>query len=275
MNNTSLQTQKSFNQVAPDCLQLKRINVVVPAGPLGRIGEIGPNSLLLGVNEHDFTDATASWTFEKICDILVSSSNAERTVRFLVPPPPPAVQFEQIAAHESNLTVCRCLQPKKKLGAGTFSVVREATHKTTGERFAIECLERSQLTADDLQALVAEVKLLRKMQHPHMVKLYDVFQVEKYFFRVIEFMAGGELFEQIVKKNFYTERSTCLVEVLLETIAFCYDANVVHRDLKPENVLLSSAEMIQILSLDFGVATKTAIQTRDAGLSYGLWHPRF
>ncbi|CAH0473389.1 unnamed protein product [Peronospora belbahrii] len=104
------------------------------------------------------------------------------------------------------------------------------------------------------------------MQHPHMVKLYDVFQVEKYFFRVIEFMAGGELFEQIVKKNFYTERSTCLVEVLLETIAICYDANVVHRDLKPENVLLSSAEMIQILSLDFGVATKTAIQTRDAGL---------
>ncbi|KAG3018529.1 hypothetical protein PC119_g10638 [Phytophthora cactorum] len=117
----------------PDRSQWKRVDVVVPAGPLGLIvsksptgeghvivdgfrpvggsaepgalekhGEIGPNSLLLGVNAHDFTDAAACWSFEKIREILVSTSSAERVVRFLVPPPPPAVQFEEIAAHEGG-----------------------------------------------------------------------------------------------------------------------------------------------------------------------------
>ncbi|KAG2829789.1 hypothetical protein PC111_g7637 [Phytophthora cactorum] len=194
----------------PDRSQWKRVDVVVPAGPLGLIvsksptgeghvivdgfrpvggsaepgalekhGEIGPNSLLLGVNAHDFTDAAACWSFEKIREILVSTSSAERVVRFLVPPPPPAVQFEEIAAHEGGKRFADVYTLGKELGAGTFSVVREATHKTTGERFAIKCIKRAQLSADDLQALVAEVKILREMQHPHIVKLYDVFQEEK------------------------------------------------------------------------------------------------
>ncbi|KAI9988271.1 hypothetical protein PInf_021669 [Phytophthora infestans] len=291
----------------PDRSQWKRVDVVVPAGPLGLIvsksptgeghvivdgfrpvggsaepgalekhGEIGSNSLLLGVNAHDFTDAAACWSFEKIREILVSTSNAERVVRFLVPPPPPAVQFEEIAAHEGGKRFADVYTLGKELGAGTFSVVREATHKTTGERFAIKCIKRAQLSADDLEALVAEVKILREMQHPHIVKLYDVFQEEKYFFLVTEYMPGGELFERIVKKNFYSEREARdLVKVLLQTIAFCHDADVVHRDLKPENLLLSSAEDDADIKLaDFGFAKK-AIQNGDAGLSTACGTPGY
>ncbi|CAH0513625.1 unnamed protein product [Peronospora belbahrii] len=267
--------------MAPDRSQWKRVNVVVPAGPLGLIvskSSLGDGHVVVdGFRPVGSSDATASWTFEKIRDILVSTSNAERTVRFLVPPPPPTVQFEQIAAHENNQRFVDVYTLGKELGAGTFSVVREATHNTTGERFAIKCIKRAQLTADDLQALVAEVKILREMQHPHIVKLYDVFQEENYFFLVTEFMAGGELFERIVKKNFYTEREARdLVKVLLETIAFCHDANVVHRDLKPENLLLSSAEDDADIKLaDFGFAKKTAIQTRDAGLSTACGTPGY
>ncbi|KAG2926075.1 hypothetical protein PC129_g6789 [Phytophthora cactorum] len=137
----------------PDRSQWKRVDVVVPAGPLGLIvsksptgeghvivdgfrpvggsaepgalekhGEIGPNSLLLGVNAHDFTDAAACWSFEKIREILVSTSSAERVVRFLVPPPPPAVQFEEIAAHEGGKRFADVYTLGKELGAGTFSV---------------------------------------------------------------------------------------------------------------------------------------------------------
>ncbi|CAI5707301.1 unnamed protein product [Peronospora effusa] len=294
--------------MAPDRSHWKRVDVIVPAGPLGLIvskssigeghvvvdgfrpvgtsgepgtlenqGEIGPNSLLLGVNAYDFTDASASWSFEKIREILVSTSNTERVVRFLVPPPPVAIQFEEISAHEDDKTFADVYKLGKELGAGTFSVVREATHKKTNERFAIKCIKRAQLTTDDLQALVAEVKILREMQHPHIVKLYDVFQEEKYFFLVTEFMPGGELFERIVQKNFYSEREARdLVKVLLETIAFCHDADVVHRDLKPENLLLSSADDDADIKLaDFGFAKKAAIQSRDVGLSTACGTPGY
>lgn len=291
----------------PDRSHWKRVDVVVPAGPLGLIvskcsfgeghvivdgfrpvgdsaepgalekqGEIGPNSLLLGVNAHDFTDAAANWSFEKIREILVSTSGTARTVRFLVPPPPPDVQFEEIAAHEGNKRFADVYTLGRELGAGTFSVVREATHKATGERFAIKCIKRAQLSADDLEALVAEVKILREMQHTHIVKLYDVFQEDKYFFLVTEYMAGGELFERIVKKNFYSEREARdLVKVLLETIAFCHSANVVHRDLKPENLLLSSTEDDADIKLaDFGFAKK-ALEKGDAGLSTACGTPGY
>ncbi|RLN93380.1 hypothetical protein BBJ28_00015887, partial [Nothophytophthora sp. Chile5] len=275
----------------PDRSQWKRVDVRVPAGPLGLIvskspsggghvvvdgfrpvgsagergaleqqGEIGFNSLLLGVNEHDFTDASASWSFEKIREILVNTSNAERVVRFLVPPPPPAVQFGN-AAGDARRRFADEYTLGKELGSGTFSVVREATNKATGERFAIKCIKRAELSADDLEALVAEVEILREMQHPHIVKLFDVFQEERYFFLVTEYMPGGELFERIVKKNFYSEREARdLVKVLLETIAFCHDSDVVHRDLKPENLLLSSMEDDADIKLaDFGFAKKAEI----------------
>ncbi|KAL3659444.1 hypothetical protein V7S43_015436 [Phytophthora oleae] len=289
-----------------DRSEWKRVDVVVPAGPLGLIvskshtgeghvtvdgfrpvnnsvgileqhGEIGPNSLLLGVNDHDFTDAEACWSFEKIREILVSTSSAERVVRFLVPPPPPAVQFEEIAAHPDDKRFADFYTLGRELGSGTFSVVREATLKATGEKFAIKCIKRAQLSADDLKALVAEVKILREMQHPHIVKLYDVFQEEKYFFLVTEYMPGGELFERIVKKNFYSEREARdLVKVLLETIAFCHDADVVHRDLKPENLLLSSKEDDADIKLaDFGFAKKSAIQNGDTGLSTACGTPGY
>ncbi|CAI5731423.1 unnamed protein product [Hyaloperonospora brassicae] len=291
-----------------DRSQWKRVEVVVPAGPLGLIvsknatgeghvivdgfrpvgssaeigalekqGEIGPHSLLLGVNDYDFTDAEASWSFEKVREILVSTSGAERVVRFLVPPPPPAVQFGAATNHEDGKRFADVYTLGKELGAGTFSVVREATHKATGERFAIKCIKRTQLSADDLQALVAEVKILREMQHPHIVKLYDVFQEEKYFFLVTEFMPGGELFERIVKKNFYSEREARdLVKVLLQTIAFCHDADVVHRDLKPENLLLSSADDDADIKLaDFGFAKKAVMQNKEVGMSTACGTPGY
>ncbi|KAG7383408.1 hypothetical protein PHYBOEH_009939 [Phytophthora boehmeriae] len=178
----------------PDRSQWKRVDVTVPAGPLGLIvsksstgeghvvvdgfrpvggagergalekqGEIGPNSLLLGVNDHDFTDSKACWSFEKIREILVSTSGAERVVRFLVPPPPPSIHFGD-AVGDASRRFADEYTLGKELGSGTFSVVREATHKTTGERYAIKCIKRQQLSKDDLEALVAEGILFRMIK---------------------------------------------------------------------------------------------------------------
>ncbi|GAB9465425.1 Camk/camk1 protein kinase [Globisporangium polare] len=146
----------------------------------------------------------------------------------------------------------------KMIGSGTFSVVRDAIHKPTGQKYAIKCIKREGLTAEDIEALTTEVAILKQMNHPNIMILHDFFAEEKYYYLVTEFMAGGELFDRIVEKSYYSEREARdLVKLLLEAIKYCHDSDIVHRDLKPENLLLTSKDDDASIKLaDFGFAKK-------------------
>uniref|UniRef100_K3WM37 Protein kinase domain-containing protein n=1 Tax=Globisporangium ultimum (strain ATCC 200006 / CBS 805.95 / DAOM BR144) TaxID=431595 RepID=K3WM37_GLOUD len=146
----------------------------------------------------------------------------------------------------------------KMIGSGTFSVVRDAIHKPTGQKYAIKCIKREGLSAEDIEALTTEVAILKQMNHPNIMILHDFFSEEKYYYLVTEFMAGGELFDRIVEKAYYSEREARdLVKLLLEAIKYCHDADIVHRDLKPENLLLTSKDDDASIKLaDFGFAKK-------------------
>ncbi|GAB9473200.1 Camk protein kinase [Globisporangium polare] len=273
-----------------------------PVGPQGQVGVLQHNgqitrgSILLGVNEHDFTISGLS--FDKIREILINTSAMERIVRFHVPPPPAATSAAASPAATSPVkpkspaksaaAVSTTTPPSmstgrfadeyimgKELGAGTFSVVREATHRVTGDKFAIKCIKRQELSQDDVDALMLEVAILKQMQHPHIVKLYEVFQEDAYYYLVTEFMAGGELFDRIVEKNFYSEREAReLVKILLTTIQFCHDADIVHRDLKPENLLLTNkADVADIKLADFGFAKQ--VQVDGEGLATACGTPGY
>jgi Protein kinase domain len=127
----------------------------------------------------------------------------------------------------------------KQLGAGAFSVVKEGTHKASGHSFAIKVVTKAKLTPEDSAALQDEIAVLQELQHPNIIRLYDVFDEKLYYYLVTEKMSGGELFDRIVQKSYYNEkeaRDTCLV--LFEALAFCHEHKVAHRDLKPENLLL-------------------------------------
>jgi calcium/calmodulin-dependent protein kinase I len=248
-------------------------------GALQQHGQITRGSVLLGVNEFDFTDAS-KLSFDKIREILIQTSGLERVVRFRVPPVtvapvvvPPAPEVN--ANITTTARFADVYQMGKELGSGTFSVVREATHRVTGEKFAIKCIKRDELSKDDLAALMLEVAILKQMQHPHIVKLFDVFQEDKYYYLVTEFMAGGELFDRIVEKNFYSEREARdLVKILLESIQYMHDADVVHRDLKPENLLLTSKDDVADIKLaDFGFAKQ--VQMDDKGLATACGTPGY
>lgn len=246
-----------------------------PAGPQGQLGVLQQNgqitrgSILLGVNEHDFS--VPGLSFDKIREILINTSAMERLVRFHVPPSTSAATSASPAkSTPASTTTLPSMSTGrfadeyimgKELGAGTFSVVREATHRVSGERFAIKCIKREQLSADDVAALTLEVAILKQMQHPHIVKLFAVYQESAYYYLVTEFMAGGELFDRIVEKNFYSEREAReLVKILLTTIRFCHDADIVHRDLKPENLLLTNkADVADIKLADFGFAKQVHV----------------
>ncbi|KAJ0412562.1 hypothetical protein ATCC90586_006929 [Pythium insidiosum] len=183
----------------------------------------------------------------------------------------------------------------KTIGSGTFSIVREAIHKPSGQKYAIKCIKREGLTAEDIEALTTEVAILKQMNHPNIMILHDFFQEDKFYFLVTEFMEGGELFDRIVEKedkfyflvtefmeggelfdrivekSYYSEREARdLVKLLLESIKYCHDANVVHRDLKPENLLLTSKDDDASIKLaDFGFAKKIEFDTEGLATACG------
>uniref|UniRef100_A0A8D8V9W1 calcium/calmodulin-dependent protein kinase n=1 Tax=Cacopsylla melanoneura TaxID=428564 RepID=A0A8D8V9W1_9HEMI len=145
---------------------------------------------------------------------------------------------------------------KEELGKGAFSVVRRCVQKSTGLEFAAKIINTKKLSARDFQKLEREARICRKLQHPNIVRLHDSIQEENYHYLVFDLVTGGELFEDIVAREFYSEAdaSHCIQQIL-ESVNHCHSNGVVHRDLKPENLLLASkAKGAAVKLADFGLA---------------------
>ncbi|XP_015430812.1 PREDICTED: calcium/calmodulin-dependent protein kinase type II alpha chain isoform X8 [Dufourea novaeangliae] len=145
---------------------------------------------------------------------------------------------------------------KEELGKGAFSVVRRCVQKSTGHEFAAKIINTKKLTPRDFQKLEREARICRKLQHPNIVRLHDSIQEENCHYLVFDLVTGGELFEDIVAREFYSEAdaSHCIQQIL-ESVHHCHHNGVVHRDLKPENLLLASkAKGAAVKLADFGLA---------------------
>lgn len=145
-----------------------------------------------------------------------------------------------------------------QLGEGAFSVVIEATKKSTDEHYAVKVITKSKLSKEDEIALKDEINILTELKHEHIIRLYDVYDAPSYYYLVTEQMKGGELFDRVVSKSFYNEkeaRDVC--KILFEAIGFCHSKSVAHRNLKPENLLLQSEDDDSAIKIaDFGFAKK-------------------
>jgi calcium/calmodulin-dependent protein kinase I len=144
----------------------------------------------------------------------------------------------------------------KTLGTGSFATVKKATHKSEGGVWAIKCINKANLAADDEEALQTEVNIMNQVSHPNIITLKEVYDTPKTFYMVIEIMSGGELFDRIVEKEKYgEEEARAVIKKVASALAYCHEQGIVHRDLKPENLLLSSAEDdAEIKIADFGLA---------------------
>ncbi|XP_014599648.1 PREDICTED: calcium/calmodulin-dependent protein kinase type II alpha chain isoform X11 [Polistes canadensis] len=149
---------------------------------------------------------------------------------------------------------------KEELGKGAFSVVRRCVQKSSGLEFAAKIINTKKLSARDFQKLEREARICRKLQHPNIVRLHDSIQEENYHYLVFDLVTGGELFEDIVAREFYSEAdaSHCIQQIL-ESVHHCHHNGVVHRDLKPENLLLASkAKGAAVKLADFGLAIEVS-----------------
>jgi serine/threonine protein kinase len=143
------------------------------------------------------------------------------------------------------------------LGEGAYSQVKEGTHIASGKVYAVKCIKKDKLPPEDEADLLEEVQILQKLKHPNIIDIYQFYRNEKdFYYVIIEYMKGGELFDRIVSKQFYTEKEARdLCKILLDAVKYCHDKDIVHRDLKPENLLMTSTnDDANIKLADFGFA---------------------
>ncbi|KAM4720446.1 calcium/calmodulin-dependent protein kinase type II subunit beta isoform 1-T1 [Anableps anableps] len=144
----------------------------------------------------------------------------------------------------------------EELGKGAFSVVRRCVKLCTGQEYAAKIINTKKLSARDHQKLEREARICRLLKHPNIVRLHDSISEEGFHYLIFDLVTGGELFEDIVAREYYSEAdaSHCIQQIL-EAVLHCHQMGVVHRDLKPENLLLASkCKNAAVKLADFGLA---------------------
>ncbi|TNJ28005.1 Kinase, CAMK CAMKL [Giardia muris] len=142
----------------------------------------------------------------------------------------------------------------KSIGEGSFSKVRIGTHIPTGERIALKIIEKGKITeAADVERITREIQILKLLNHPYVIRLYEIVDTPRHVYIVQEYMGNGELFDYIVARGHLSEVEACrFLCQMLSALNFLHSRRIVHRDLKPENVLLTKNNDIKII--DFGLS---------------------
>ncbi|KAG9082344.1 hypothetical protein FS749_006910, partial [Ceratobasidium sp. UAMH 11750] len=142
------------------------------------------------------------------------------------------------------------------LGEGEFGKVKLGLHATWGEEVAVKLIRRGNVeNALRMSKVEREIEVLRTINHPNIVRLYDVIETDKYIGIVLEYASGGELFDHILAHRFLRERDACkLFAQLISGVSYIHQKKIVHRDLKLENLLLDRNR--NVIITDFGFANR-------------------
>ena len=162
----------------------------------------------------------------------------------------------------------------KQLGKGGYGKVYEIRSKKTGEIRA--CKHLSKLNIKNLEKFKREIEILKKMDHPNIIKLYEVFESERSLYLVMEECKGGEVFDKIIEriqaKQMYSEKDAAnIIQQVMSCIQYCHNKNICHRDLKPENLLYlnpGSEKDNRIKVIDFGLSQNTDKLKTKVGTAY-------
>lgn len=147
---------------------------------------------------------------------------------------------------------------KETLGKGAFGVVGKCENLSTGAVRAVKMLAKKKLDDDELESLANEILIIKKLDHPNIVKMYEEYEDSKYLYIVTECINGGELFDELLRRKKFTEKDCAIIiKQLLEALSHIHANDIAHKDLKPENILLEKKKDINSIKLiDFGTAQK-------------------
>lgn len=163
---------------------------------------------------------------------------------------------------------------KKKMGEGSYGYVSKATHKDTSAVRAVKCIDKSKVP--DKERFESEVEIHASLDHPHIVKLFEVFEDSKNYYLVMELCTGGELFDRIVDEAgkrddglaFTESHAATYMTQILGAMSYLHTNDFVHRDIKPENFLMQNSEAnAAIKVIDFGLAKRFKVGSSDRMLT--------
>ena len=168
---------------------------------------------------------------------------------------------------ESNRSASRILQQTvdsyqmgRQIGHGAYAVVREAVHKTRGEKYAVKVYEKHQLWDPQKKRNVTrEIDILKKLNHQNIVKLYETLDGPKNLCLVFELIRGGSLHSYIKAKEgrkLDEHEARRLFGQIVDALRYCHHKGVIHRDLKLENLLLDDNRNVKIIDFGFSTATQ-------------------
>ncbi|XP_058655048.1 MAP/microtubule affinity-regulating kinase 4 isoform X1 [Onychostoma macrolepis] len=149
----------------------------------------------------------------------------------------------------------------KTIGKGNFAKVKLARHILTGREVAIKIIDKTQLNPTSLQKLFREVRIMKGLNHPNIVQLFEVIETEKTLYLVMEYASGGEVFDYLVSHGRMKEKEArAKFRQIVSAVHYCHQKNIVHRDLKAENLLLDADSNIKIA--DFGFSNEFTLGSK-------------
>ena len=163
---------------------------------------------------------------------------------------------------ENNYSIKENYEILSQLGKGGYGRVLAVRHKKTGVIRACKFISKTKIKERDLNRTRLELKILKKADHPNIVKIYEIYETENSLYIIMEKCNGGELFDKIIdnigKKKMFSEKEAAKILIqIMSAINYCHKNGICHRDLKPENILLLNKEdnrNYQIKLIDFGLS---------------------
>ncbi|XP_054180339.1 serine/threonine-protein kinase SIK1 isoform X2 [Homo sapiens] len=142
---------------------------------------------------------------------------------------------------------------ERTLGKGNFAVVKLARHRVTKTQVAIKIIDKTRLDSSNLEKIYREVQLMKLLNHPHIIKLYQVMETKDMLYIVTEFAKNGEMFDYLTSNGHLSENEARKkFWQILSAVEYCHDHHIVHRDLKTENLLLDGNMDIKLADFGFG-----------------------
>ncbi|KAF6730302.1 Serine/threonine-protein kinase SIK2 [Oryzias melastigma] len=141
----------------------------------------------------------------------------------------------------------------RTLGKGNFAVVKLAKHKVTKTQVAIKIIDKTRLSPSNLEKIYREVQIMKLLNHPHIIKLYQVMETKDMLYIVTEYAKNGEMFDYLTSNGRMSEdEARKKFWQILTAVDYCHRHHIVHRDLKTENLLLDSNMNIKLADFGFG-----------------------
>lgn len=158
------------------------------------------------------------------------------------------------------------LYTKKVLGYGTSGITFLVENSITAQEKAVKVFDKKYASMDQI---MKEVKIISNLNHPNIVRYITHYQSRRFFYIVMEYLGGGDLFQKVIAEEEFAEiEAANIMQKLLKSVAYLHNRGIIHRDLKPENIMYTSYGELKIIDFGFSVETDTLLNDSLVGTSY-------